>query len=138
MSTIKTACLCDSLEMEIDGAPVAQLYCHCDDCQATCTAAYVGVSIHAAANVRITRGEPSSWTYKTTARLRCPNCGTMLFSDLTDLGLRGVRATLLPAEAFKPSMHIQCQFAVLPVKDQLPHFRAFPAAFGGTDETVDW
>jgi len=33
---------------------------------------------------------------------------------------------------------MQCQFAVLPVTDALPHFRGLPAAFGGSNETMDW
>jgi hypothetical protein len=35
-------------------------------------------------------------------------------------------------------MHLQCRFAVLPVKDDLPHYSDFPARFGGSDETVPW
>jgi hypothetical protein len=38
----------------------------------------------------------------------------------------------------KPAFHTHCQHAVLPVKDDLPHFKNLPARFGGTDETVDW
>jgi hypothetical protein len=45
---------------------------------------------------------------------------------------------LLPAGSFKPAFHIHCRFAVRPVRDAIPHFKALPAQFGGTDETVDW
>ena len=38
----------------------------------------------------------------------------------------------------KPEFHINCRYVVLPVKDDLPHFKGFPAKFGGSDETVDW
>jgi hypothetical protein len=33
---------------------------------------------------------------------------------------------------------MQCQFAVRPVDDDLPHFKSRPARFGGSDETVQW
>ena len=33
---------------------------------------------------------------------------------------------------------IQCRFALLPVRDDLPHYRALPERLGGSDETVDW
>jgi hypothetical protein len=53
-------------------------------------------------------------------------------------GFRSVNAFLLPNAAFSPQMHIQCQHAILPVVDDLPHFKGFPAAFGGSDEQMDW
>lgn len=52
--------------------------------------------------------------------------------------MRGVSGYLLPADKFEPTFHNQCQYAVAPVKDDLPHFKGLPATFGGTDETVDW
>ena len=52
--------------------------------------------------------------------------------------MRGVSGFLLPPDEFKPAFHIRCQHAVMPVKDDLPHFKDVPPAFGGTDETVDW
>jgi hypothetical protein len=33
---------------------------------------------------------------------------------------------------------VNCRFAVRPVVDDLPHFASMPAAFGGSDEEVDW
>jgi hypothetical protein len=33
---------------------------------------------------------------------------------------------------------MQCQHALLPVKDALPHFKGFPAAMGGSDERMPW
>ena len=50
---------------------------------------------------------------------------------------RGVNATLLPPGSFDPQFHIYCDFARLPLKDGLPHFRTVPARFGGSDEVVD-
>jgi hypothetical protein len=47
-------------------------------------------------------------------------------------------ASLLPKGSFSPTFHIQCQHAVRPVRDDLPHFKGFPASFGGSDEKVTW
>jgi hypothetical protein len=47
-------------------------------------------------------------------------------------------ANLLPEGTFKPTFHIQCQHALRPVRDDLPHYKGYPAPFGGTDETVNW
>jgi hypothetical protein len=54
------------------------------------------------------------------------------------LKLRGVNGYLLPPGEFNATFHMQCQFAVRPVRDELPHYKSRPARFGGTDETVDW
>jgi len=59
-------------------------------------------------------------------------------AEVPDLGVRGVSGLLLPRGTFQPAFHMQCQFAVCPVKDALPHFKGFPARFGGSDETVGW
>ena len=45
---------------------------------------------------------------------------------------------LLPPGEFNAAFHVQCKFAVRPVKDDLPHFKSMPARFGGSDELVGW
>lgn len=138
MTTLTTTCRCGGIELRIAGEPVAQLYCHCDDCQLAHSAAYVASAIYPAAAVELVRGDPTPTLIKRTPRLRCGACGTHLFSEITSVGLRSVNAYLLPRGEFRPQFHIQCQHAVLPVVDALPHFKAFPAAFGGSDELVGW
>ena len=48
------------------------------------------------------------------------------------------RSALLPKGEFNPTLHIQCQYAVMPVVDDLPHYKGFPPQFGGTSDLVDW
>ncbi len=136
--SIEVACLCGAVRLSLQGGPVMQFYCHCDDCQAVHGAAYIGVAVYPAEAVSVVEGTPTTWTYKSTPRARCPKCGTFLFAEVPGAPLKGVKANLLPKSMFTPSFHIQCQYAVLPVKDALPHYKAFPAVFGGSDETVDW
>lgn len=136
--SFEISCLCGDTKVAIDGEPVGQFYCHCDDCQAVFGAAYIGVSLYPKDTVRVTQGNPASWKYKTNTRYRCPQCGTFLFSDPPRAPFYGVKANLLPEGVFKPTAHIQCQYAVLPVVDDLPHYKAFPAAVGGSDEQVHW
>ena len=52
--------------------------------------------------------------------------------------MRSVNAYLLPKGVFRAQFHVQCQHAVRPIVDNLPHYRGFPAAFGGKEEFVDW
>jgi hypothetical protein len=131
-------CLCGAVRVQLDGEPRAQFFCHCDDCQAVHGAAYVPIAMYAADAVKVTKGEPRAWARRSSPRVTCRDCGTRLFSEVPAMGVRGLTASLLPTGMFNPTFHMQCQFALLPVKDGLPHFKTFPAAFGGSDETVDW
>jgi hypothetical protein len=136
--TTSIPCRCGAVEMSIRAAPLVQMYCHCDDCQAVHGAAYVPESVYPADAVEIVRGSPLTWKLKRSPRFTCGACGTRLFIDVIPLKLRGVNGTLLPKGEFRPTFHMQCQFAVLPMKDDLPHYKSRPARFGGSDETVDW
>jgi hypothetical protein len=44
----------------------------------------------------------------------------------------------LPKGEFKPQFHVQRDDAILPVVDDLPHDKRFPAAFGGAETFVGW
>lgn len=138
MTAIEISCLCEAVKVRIDGEPLVQFYCHCDDCQAVHGGAYIGVAIYPAQAVTVTRGDLASWTLKRLPRQRCSICGTHMIAKVPGLGGCGVIAALLPKGIFKPEFHIQCQHAVLPIKDELPHFASFPARFGGADNTVEW
>jgi hypothetical protein len=138
MEPITLSCRCGSAHVRISGSPVSQFYCHCEDCRAVTGGAFVPTALFPAACVAVSGDTVVTWTYKTLPRSRCSVCGTLLFGEPADLGVRGVNGFLLPAEMFKPEFHIRCQQAVVAVKDELPHFKDVPAIFGGVDETVDW
>ena len=135
---MRVTCRCDAIEIELSDKPLAQFYCHCDDCQAIHGGAYAPESAYSADAVAIVRGEPALWTLKRNPRYFCRDCGTKLFIDVIDKNIRGLNGYLLPAGTFAPQFHMQCQFAILPVVDKLPHYRGRPTSFGGTDERVDW
>lgn len=138
MNSMEIKCLCGSVALKLTGDPVVQAYCHCDDCQAAHGAAYVATAAYPSQSVEIVKGELVPLVVKAAPRMRCQNCGTFLFTEVEAAGLRSVNAALLPKGQFKPQFHLQCQHAVLPVMDDLPHFKGFPAAFGGSDELVSW
>jgi hypothetical protein len=94
--------------------------------------------MHPADAVRVTRGHPVVWRLRETPRTTCPECGTRLFAEVPPIAVRAVSALLLPQGAFRPEFHMQCQFALRPIRDDLPHFKGFPSRFGGSDDTVDW
>lgn len=131
-------CRCGSVEIDVLAEPIAQFFCHCDDCQAVHGAAYVPESVYPAKAIRIVKGEPVAWTLKRNPRYFCRDCGTRLFIDVTAVNVRGLNGYLLPTEAFNPQYHMQCQFAVRPVPDELPHYTSLSPQFGGPDETIGW
>jgi hypothetical protein len=73
-----------------------------------------------------------------TQRMRCADCRAYLFSELAGVGMRSLSAYLLPNEKFKPQFHVQCAHAVLPVVDDLFHYKGFLASVGGAEEFVAW
>jgi len=138
MSTLNIACHCGNVKITLTGEPVVDLYCHCTDCQRIAGAGCVPYSVYPEAAVTVTEGKTMRWALKNNPRTRCASCGTYLFGHPEGMGVHGISAYLLPPGTFKPQMHINCQDALVPVKDDLPHFKGFPAGFGGSDEKVDW
>ncbi len=136
MTTVQ--CRCGAVQVELSSEPIVQFFCHCDDCQALHGAAYVPESVYPIDAVRVVKGSPVSWTLKRNPRTFCGACGTRLFIEVAPLKVRGVSGTLLPPGTFRASFHMQCKFAVTPVRDGLPHYKGRPPPFGGTDEMMDW
>jgi hypothetical protein len=134
----KVQCRRGAVEVEITGEPIVQFFCHCDDCQAVHGGAYVPESVYPAAAVNVVRGHPTRWKLKRNPRVTCRECGTGLFIDVEAQRLRGVNGFLLPPGKFQAAFHVQCQFAVRPIVDDLSHYKGMPKRFGGSDETVEW
>lgn len=135
ISTVK--CPCGGVEVTIAGPAILQYVCHCDDCQAVHGKAY-SCSLYPASAVAIVRGETEVFTLRICPRTKCKQCGTYLFAEAPGHPVRGFNGALLPAGAFSPEFHIQCRYAAAPITDGLPHYKAVPARFGGTDELMDW
>jgi hypothetical protein len=133
-------CQCGAVKVEVEGEPVAQFYCHCDDCQSVHGAGYIPVMMFPATAVKIVQGELGDWMRKVTPRRTCRACGVRMFAEPLGgkMGVVGVLANLFPKGRFKPTFHCQCQHAMLPVRDGLPHYKGFPSMWGGSDEKVEW
>jgi hypothetical protein len=138
MNSTTCQCRCGAVSLVLKGAPAVQLYCHCEDCQNAHRAAYAPAAIFPRDQVEVSGGELSHLVIRSTERMFCGQCGTYLFSEIASVSMRSVSAYLLPKGTFKPQFHVQCDEAMLPVRDDLPHYRRFPAAFGGAEEFADW
>lgn len=138
MTTTEIQCPCGAVKLELSGEAVAHFYCHCDDCQVVHGAAYLPAVMYRIPQTRLVAGQPALWALKTTTRATCRDCGTRLFAEPRGLGVRSISAVLLPKGMFQPTFHMQCQYALLPVRDDLPHYKGYPARFGGSDEQLPW
>jgi hypothetical protein len=137
MDPIEVACSCGAVNVRLTAPPVAQFYCHCDDCQRATGSPYIGVAVFPANAVSV-QGETDVWTLRTLPRRRCGVCGIQMTGEVPGGEIIGVRADRLPAGTFRPQFHINCRHALLPVRDALPHYAGVPPEFGGDDERVAW
>ena len=138
MPDMNIACHYGQVEIKLTGEPVADMYCYCHDCQRIARGDDVPYSVYKHANVEVTEGETFKWALKDNQRTRCATCGTYLFGDPAGMGIHGISAYLPPPGVFKPRLHVMCKDALMPVKDDLPHYAGFPASFGGSDDKVAW
>lgn len=136
--TREIRCPCGATALAISGEPLACVYCHCDDCQVAHGAAYLPAALYRSSDVQIVAGEVLSWRRTTTIRATCRGCGTRLYAEPAGLAVRSVVAYLLPPGVFRPAFHMQCQHALIPIRDELPHYRGYPAMLGGSDEVLIW
>lgn len=148
---IKGRCYCGEVRFEVKNvAPRFSLYCHCSDCRRAHGASVYSTFLTEHDNVRVTQGEehmkkymfqPTWAKYPCSSRTFCSNCGSRLFNEMRidepfmpglEAGdYRGVlpgnlETTTLP-EHFKPTMHLFCNEAIMPLPDDgLPHFPTVP------------
>jgi hypothetical protein len=133
--SVTTKCPCGAVVLTLTGTPSTAFYCHCRDCRLVHGAAYTLEAMYPARAVEID-GETKVFVLKTTPRVFCAQCGSRLTADLAAAGLRGVNGVLLPD--FRAKMHINCESAVVPVRDGLPHYLRMPTSFGGDGALADW
>ena len=135
----KGECFCGAVKIEVAGEPEGMGYCHCRSCRSWSGGPVNAFTLWKPENVKITAGKEHVATYNKTPisdRKYCAECGGHLMTAHPTLGVVDVFSATLPALAFKPGLHINYAETVLPMKDGLPKFKDFPAAFGGSDEKL--
>jgi hypothetical protein len=135
----KGECFCGAVKLEVTGEPEGMGYCHCRSCRSWSGGPLNAFTLWKPESVSITAGNEHVATYNKTPisdRKFCAKCGGHLMTNHPTLGVVDVFAATLPTLVFKPGLHINYAESVLPMKDGLPKFKDFPAAFGGSDEKV--
>ena len=133
MTTYHASCSCGAVELEADGEPVVQCYCHCNSCRKATGApvsSFMGFgksAVHWTGQRAFHRSSPG------VTRGFCPACGTPLsyMSTRWPGELHLYAATLDDPELFKPEAHVHWAERVpwLTVSDDLPkHEGSSPGA----------
>jgi hypothetical protein len=114
-------------------------YCHCTSCRSWSAAPVNAFTLWQPKAVQVTAGADQIGTFaKTPASERqyCKKCGGHLMTNHPKMGLIDVYAATIPALKFAPGLHVNYAETVLPIRDGLPKFKDFPAAFGGSGDMI--
>jgi hypothetical protein len=127
------------VQIEAEGPPLDMGFCHCEQCRLYSGAPIAGFTLYKAENVKVTRGADLLGRYKNSEiseRRFCTRCGSHVIVDHPTLGLTDIRGALPPTLSFNPTVHLNYEETILPVKDGLPKLRDFPTAIGGSGEAM--
>jgi hypothetical protein len=132
-------CYCGAVTVEVSGAPLEMGYCHCENCRRYSGAPVSAFTLWKKENVSVTEGAKFLGRFKSSDisdRRYCTKCGGHIIVEHPTLGLIDVRIGALPNFPFKRRVHLNYEETVLPIKDGLPKLKDFPAAIGGSGETM--
>lgn len=134
--TYEGRCFCGAVAVQVAGAPDAMGYCHCRSCRSWSGGPVNAFTLWAPEAVKVIAGVEHVGEYhktEMTHRIFCKLCGGHVMASHPGLQKVDVFAAMLPELAFKPQVHVNYAETVLPMRDGLPKFRDFPAAFGGSN-----
>jgi len=138
-NTYKGGCFCGEVAFEVSGAPVAEGYCHCNDCRNWAAAPFIAFSLWAPDAVRITKGEASVGSYSKTERSErkfCTSCGGHLMNAHPGMKMVDVYPSQMEGFEPAPTLHVGYGEKVMSVVDGLPKFADVPAEFGGSGDLL--
>lgn len=141
MTTYHASCSCGAVEIEADGEPVVQCYCHCNSCRQFTGSPVSAPVLWPRDKVRFTKGEAQLRHYSHTGhaqagRYSCGVCNGLVGVYLFEAGLFDIFAGLVRDLTFTPTLHINYENTILPIKDGLPKFKNMPEEAGGSGEMM--
>ncbi len=132
-------CYCGAVRIAVTGDAEGAGYCHCKACRSWSAGPVNAFTLWRPEAVEITQGEDQIAEYNAnerTYRQWCKVCGGHLMARHPQWGLIDVYAATIPSFSFEPSLHVNYESTVLPMRDGLPKLRDFPAELGGSGETL--
>ena len=133
------SCYCGAVRIEMTGAPLEMGYCHCAACRAYSGAPVAAFMLWKTEHVKVAKGEEFLGRFKSsdfTERRFCTKCGGHVMNDHPAAGLTDVAAAKFGSLRFEPTVHLNYEETVLPMKDGLLKLKDFPAHAGGSGETM--
>jgi hypothetical protein len=127
------------VEIEVRGNPLEMGYCHCENCRRYSAAPVSAFTLWKKENVILTKGAEFLGRFKSSdisERGYCTKCGGHIIVEHPRLGLVDVCIVALRNFPFKPKVHSNYAETILPIEDGLPKLKAFPAAIGGSGQTM--
>jgi hypothetical protein len=126
-------CLCGKVQYEVSQAPVAMMYCHCEECRRA-TGSSLNTSIFVRReDFRLTSGQGLVASHETSPdniRHFCSGCGSPLFKFFPlPAGMMTVRAGTLDSDpGVRPAGHIWVSEKApwFEIADGLPQFQKGP------------
>jgi hypothetical protein len=132
-------CFCGVVKIEVEGAPEAMGYCHCESCRSWSAGPVNAFSLWKPDAVKITKGRDQIGMFAKTPKSErqfCRTCGGHIMVNHPPFGLVDVFYATIPTLDFKPAVHVNYQETVVPMKDGLPKFKDFPKELGGSGELI--
>ena len=133
------SCPCGSVVVRVSGAPIEMGYCHCEACRSYSGAPVSTFLLWKADQVEVTKGAELLGGFQSSEfsnRRFCTKCGAGIMTEHPQAALTDFRPGIFPTVAFVPSVHLNYEETVLPVRDGLPKLKDFPAHAGGSGETL--
>lgn len=130
-------CSCGAVQLEAEGEPVVQCYCHCNSCRSRTGSPVSAPVLWPRAQIRFTSGEDKLRRYSKNnlpegGVYTCEVCNGLVGVHLAGVGLFDIFAGLLSDLDFKPTVHLNYENAVLPIRDGLPKLKDMPEDWGGS------
>lgn len=137
--TYEGACFCGAVGIAVEGAAIAQGYCHCGDCRAWSGTPLTAYAIWPSDAVRVVAGADAVIRfskYGIATRVSCAVCGGALMTEIEGAGLSDVYPMVLRNHQFTPADHVHYAQRVIDIVDGLPKYKDMPEAAGGSGELV--
>lgn len=137
--TYHAQCSCGAVQLEAEGEPIVQCYCHCNSCRSLTGSPVNAPVLWPRAKVRYTSGEDKLRRYSGSGHpeggvFSCGICNGLVGVYLPEPDLFDIFAGLISDLDFKPTVHLNYENAVLPIRDGLPKLKDMPEEWGGSGE----
>lgn len=126
--SIRVACLCGNVAIELGGEPVARANCHCSSCRDFYGVTVFSATAWEASSVQMASFDARSFSHphKQLKKTFCATCGEVVFGT-NRLCMRVVPNAMLARAgggwldvAMAPTMHLYYRQRVVEVRDELP------------------